>query len=282
MLPFMASSQTTIPNGDFESWEQSSNYADPSSWDSPNSTSATLGVVTVSEESTIVQNGSSAVKLESGSIIGTPIPGLITLGEFNINILTFEATIEGGTPFTGRPESLSGYYQYEPAFGDEAFIGIILLKQNGGNWDTIGDGNFSSTTELLVWTPFTATVTYRSTETPTHMNIIILSSDRNAPQPTSTLYVDNMSLTYPASIQSMTTEAVHFYVSSDFLYLNPHLQSESSLIEIYSIDGKLILSSVYHPMQGENAKIDIQMLNQGMYIAVLSNESGSFVQKFVK
>ena len=228
-----------IPNGNFENWTAASNYDNPTGWDTPNSTSASLGVITVTKESSTVQNGTYATKLISKSIFGTPIPGLITLGNFNINLINFEATIEGGVPFTFKPEALIGYYQYEPVLGDEAFIGVILLKQNGSNWDTIADGSFTSTSNIMNWTPFTATLNYRSAETPTHLNIIILSSDRNAVQPNSTLYIDNLTFTYPVSVNDNTPTNTEVFYSDGMLNIvtdQPDLKIES--VKFFSIDGK--------------------------------------------
>jgi len=269
----------SIPNGNFENWTQGSGYSDPTGWDTPNSTSSTIGVVTVSKESSIVQNGSFAAKLQTKSILGTPIPGLITLGDFNINIITFVATITGGTPFTGKPESMSGYFQYEPVFNDEAFIGIILLKQNCSNWDTIADGSFTSTSTILTWTPFLATLNYRSTDTPTHLNIIIMSSDRNAPQPNSTLYIDNLTLTYPTDINENETGFVTFRQSNNILYL--YVNDESNLmknVQLYSIEGKLIASENY-ALPINSSEIQTGQFSSGIYMLNIGLENGITLSK---
>jgi hypothetical protein len=272
-----------VPNGNFENWTAASNYDDPTGWDSPNSTAASLGVITVSKESSIVQNGSYSAKLKSGSIFGTPIPGLITLGDFNINIITFQATITGGAPFTHKPETMTGFFQYEPVFNDEAFIGVILLKQNGSNYDTIADGNFTSTSTVLTWTPFTVTLNYRSTETPTHLNIIILSSDRNAPQPNSTLYVDNLVFTYPASIEETQSEYADVYVYDNVLHVVSKQTSVfASSVEVYSVDGKL-LKSVSLDEINASPEMSISLaLPSAVYVAVVRLNNGLTVNhKFV-
>jgi len=182
-----------MPNGSFETWTQTGSYAEPNSWSTPNPTTASLGTFTVTKETAVVQSGTAAAKIQTKSVLGIQIPGLLTLGTFSINLVTMEAKIEGGTPFTSRPSSLTGYYQYEPKFGDECFVGVLLLKQIGNSWDTLGTGSFASTSNILTWTPFTANINYNSQDDPTHLNIIILSSDRNNPQPNSTLYIDNLS-----------------------------------------------------------------------------------------
>lgn len=274
VLPFIMEAQS-VPNGDFENWTQSSSYEDPTGWDSPNSVSSALGIITVTKESSIVQNGSYSARLQTKSIIGTPIPGLLTLGDFNINVTTFEATITGGVPFTDKPEALHGYYQYEPVFNDEAFIAAILLKQNGSNWDTIADGSFTSTSTLLTWTPFTATLNYRSPETPTHLNIIILSSDRNAPQPNSTLYVDNLSLSYPSNIEDEMSENLKISFSDGTLIIS----SDENLlaiteIEIISLEGKLLQKHQIENNSDRIISIPLMQTTAGVYLAGIQFSDG--------
>ncbi len=254
-----------VPNGNFENWTAASTYDDPTGWDTPNSTSSTLGVITVYQESTYVQNGNFAAKLQSKSILGTPIPGLITLGDFDINIMTFEATITGGVPFIHKPEALHGYFQYEPVANDQAFVGVILLKQNGSNWDTIADGSFTSNATVLTWTNFTATLTYRSTDTPTHLNIIIMSSDRVAPQPNSTFYVDNLTFTYPASVEEIEKPELNSWVSDGFLNIYSVNQNHSiSTVDIYDMQGRSLQSMDFFNEQSSFVRFPVFNLPTGI------------------
>ncbi len=275
VLPFILEAQS-VPNGDFENWTQASSYEDPTGWDSPNSVSSLLSIYTVTKESSVVQNGSYSARLMSQSILGTPIPGLITLGDFNINMTTFEATIIGGTPFTGKPEALHGYFQYEPVLNDEAFIAAILLKENGSNWDTIADGSFTSSATVLSWTQFTATLNYRSTETPTHLNIIILSSDRNAPQPNSTLYVDNLTFSYPTSVSEISDEAINmFWFDGNLIISSDKDPFSLSEVEIFNIEGKLLQKIQIDELSAHNYSVSMIQNTPGMYLASLRLRDGS-------
>lgn len=229
-----------VPNGDFETWQQSGNYMNPQFWDTPNDVTASLGIFTVTRESSIVQNGSYSLKLQSKSVFGSPIPGLATLGDFSINLFTMQATITGGYPFTYKPVSLSGYYQYEPVFGDEAFVGVLLLRQSGNIWDTIADGNFTTTQQKLSWTPFTITLNYRNNDDPTHLNIIILSSDRNNPQPNSTLYIDNLQFSYPTSIYEMENPSAIVTYKDNHINVSLRPSLSLKIVEVYSLQGQLI------------------------------------------
>jgi hypothetical protein len=258
-----------MPNGSFETWTQTGNYAEPNGWNSPNPTTASLGTYTVTKESSVVQLGSAAAKIQTKSVLGIQIPGLLTLGTFSINLVTMEAKIEGGTPFTSRPTSMTGYYQYEPKFGDECFIGVLLLKQNGTSWDTLGTGSFASTTTKLAWTPFEINIDYTAPDDPTHLNIIILSSDRNNPQPNSTLYVDNLSFSYdPTGISDISSQTPSISWADGKLIVNaPASSLKSSVINLFSSEGRLMYSETISENSNYYESQNLSSLPAGIYIA---------------
>ncbi|MFO7723396.1 MAG: hypothetical protein R6V49_09285, partial [Bacteroidales bacterium] len=59
-----------MPNGSFETWTQTGNYAEPNSWNSPNPTTASLGTFTVTRETAVVQSGTAAAKIQTKSALG--------------------------------------------------------------------------------------------------------------------------------------------------------------------------------------------------------------------
>jgi len=250
-----------VPNGNFENWSSVGNYQSPNFWDTPNSTTSSLSTFTVIRESSIVQSGNYSAKLQSKSVFGFTIPGLVTLGSFNFNMITQEATISGGRPFTWRPESLTGYIQYEPKFNDECFIGVLILKQNGNQWDTIGTGEYKTTATLLNWTQFTAPITYTSNDTPTHLNIIIMPSDRNSPQPNSTLYIDNLQFNYPANTSKHNTTDIVINMINNYLSIEHPNMSCIHHIHVIDLSGKTVyLSNSYHQ------SIALNHLSKGLYL----------------
>lgn len=201
------SAQGVVPNNGFENWDAGTTYDNPTNWDSPNASLSTLpgGSYVVFEENDSVYAGTSSVKLESKTmtIITTTvdIPGFITLGDFSFNIITQEIDINGGTPFTGTPDKLQGYYNYVPVSSDNCMIEVVLLNYNTTTQtitDTIGAGYFVGTSATAGWQPFEAVINYSSTSMPNYMNINILSSNPNNIQDGSVLYVDELSF-YTAS-----------------------------------------------------------------------------------
>lgn len=264
-----------VPNGNFESWYNESNYENPTYWDTPNSTTGSLNIFTVVKESQYVQNGNYAVKIQSKSILGTPVPGLITLGDFNVNIINFVSTIEGGYPFTYKPKALHGYFQYEPLYGDQAFIGVLLLRQNGNSWDTIADGSFTTTQTALNWTPFTVNINYKNELDPTHLNIIILSSDKDAPQPNSTLYIDNLYFEYPTiseSIDHNIQPTIYMY-NENIIVEYPE---EVFHVNVYDILQKLLISKECY--NGQNV---IPVYTKGLFFVEIISKKQHLTYKIV-
>lgn len=263
-----------VPNGNFESWYNESNYQNPTNWDTPNSTTGSLNIFTVTKETSIVQNGTASAKIQSKSIFGTPIPGLITLGDFNVNIGNFQSSIVGGFPFNFKPNVLKGYYQYEPVFGDQAFIGVILLRQNGNLWDTIASGNFKPSSTVLNWTQFSININYSNNQlTPTHLNIIILSSDKDYPQPNSILYIDNLTFEYNNNINSELINNPTIETNKNQLLIK-NIQ-KPYIVEIYDITGKLIIK------ENITSERIYSLKNNSIYIVHLKNNTFSKTQKII-
>ncbi len=272
VIYIMANGQQ-VPNGNFEIWYNESNYQNPEYWDTPNSTTASLNIFTVVRETGIVQNGNSSVKIQSKSLFGTPIPGLITLGDFNVNPATLQSNITGGYPFTYKPSMLKGFFQYEPVNYDQAFIGIVLLRQNGSNWDTIATGNFKPTGTVLSWTPFSIPIQYIDNQTtPTHLNIIILSSDKDYPQPNSILYIDNLTFEYNNSLTTSSFEKEPILIWHNQALNISNIKTPTE-IEILDITGKNIVK------QQITSDISIVLKSKNIYIVRLKSNSFLITKK---
>ncbi len=269
----------SVPNGDFEQWSGTGNYEEPVSWSTPNPNTAALSLFTVTKESGLKHTGSYSARLQTRSLLGMPIPGLLTLGTFSINMVTMEATIEGGIPFTHRPVSMSGYIQYDPKLGDECFVGVVLLRQNGSSWDTLGTGNYTTTQSLNTWTEFNIAIDYTSVETPTHLNIIILSSDRDDPQPNSTLYIDNLEFQYPIGVEESITSAdePRVYFGAGRLVFEGVDSDRAQLpVSLYSLDGRVVWSGETQRDGNTYTSLLLPDLQGGVYIVRYGKGDGSY------
>lgn len=267
-LPYFSISQQA-PNADFETWNSTGNYAQPASWSTPNPSSAGLGIYTVTKETTWVQSGGASAKLQTRSALGFKIPGLLTLGTFDINLLTMEATITGGAAFTGSPSSLTGYLQYQPKSGDNCFIGVLILRKNGTSWDTLGTGEYTNTAILNSWNQFLIPISYTSPATPTHLNIIIMSSDKDDPQTGSILYIDNLSFQYPTEVSEIKQDgAVKWnYLNNRLLLRNIDADIQNGVLEIFSTDGRLLHREVLERSGDGFESSSLEAISHGVYLA---------------
>ncbi|SEH06510.1 T9SS type A sorting domain-containing protein [Candidatus Venteria ishoeyi] len=192
-----------IPNGGFEDWDASLGYDNPTYWDSPNATISSLfsNSFVVFEDNDSVYAGTSSVFLESKdvTIFTTTISvlGMITLGDLAVNLSTQEVNISGGTPYSGNPNKLTGYYNYSPVNADQCYFEVVLLNYDipsSTTLDTIGAGTFIGTSATTGWELFEVPITYYDTTTPNYLNITILSSNPNNVQAGSIMYVDELSM----------------------------------------------------------------------------------------
>ena len=121
----------TIPNSGFENWTAGK----PTGWDASNEIILGNNFTTVTPDTSNVE-GDSCVRIRtiSKTIVTTTvtIPGLITLGDFTINLSTMSGEIDGGVPFTSRPDTLTGYFISDPEPGDSGMIVVGFA-----HWDSI-------------------------------------------------------------------------------------------------------------------------------------------------
>jgi len=150
-----------IPNAGFEEWAG----GEPVDWNTLDGDILGTEFDMVTEENDDPYSGVASARLETVSefifLYGeVEMPGLITLGELEVDPINQDGDVFGGVPYTGTPESLSGYYKYFPAEGDTAALGAVLYKWNGTTRDTLAGGDFTVWEEVSEWTEFVAEMEY--------------------------------------------------------------------------------------------------------------------------
>ena len=178
-----------IANSNFENWTDN-HYAE--GWNT-----FELGVFPLvfysASRATDAAYGDYAVELETRNIVGEQVPGVIMLGDINMD--TYMPM--GGVPFTDRPTGLSFSYKYSPVGNDALLIVALLTKWNEDTQetDTIGAGIFQSYDLQTSYLRETVPIYYQSEEAPDTINIGF-SSSSETPQDGSILYVDSIALDY--------------------------------------------------------------------------------------
>ncbi len=178
-----------VANSNFENWTDEHYAVD---WNSFEFGSYPL-IYYTADRTTDAAFGTYAVKLETQDALGNKIPGIIMLGDLNMD--TFMP--EGGVPFTDRPTGFSFSYKYSPVNGDALFIFALLTKWNEDTQetDTIGGGLLQSSDVQDPYILKTVPIYYQSIEEPDTINVGFVSSS-NPPQAGSTLYIDSLAMVY--------------------------------------------------------------------------------------
>ena len=208
--------QTTIPNGGFENWQNvGSDTEEPTNWNS-NKTGggfANLGPQTLFRDADAYA-GSFCAKIETQSTFGTAVNGTMTTGKIEAPSLspsdgyihTVRAEADFNSPFTGRPDSIVGYYKYMSVNGDMGKISFALHgdydvenpDQGGSAPFIIGEAEFlTPATDVTTWTRFSLPVTYSSPDSPFYILAIVTSSSAaGTAQQGSILMVDEFEAIY--------------------------------------------------------------------------------------
>jgi hypothetical protein len=222
--------QTTIPNSDFETWQSVGNSdEEPTNWNG-NKTGggfANLGPQTCFRESTNPHTGMYCLKLDNGSFFGTPVNATATTGRIEaptsspadgfINTLTTNP--DHNMPFTGRPDSLVGWFRFEQGGTDVGRIQAILHDsfdfatpdQNGTSAShKISEAIFDLPNgNTATWTRFAVPFNYTSGNTPAYILLIATASSTAGSANSSTiLWLDDLSLVYCAPSTATLTEVV--------------------------------------------------------------------------
>jgi len=278
-----------LPNYDLENWTSDGTFNNPVSWGTSNySAWSIINFNTVIQETTDAYSGISCAKLVTVSRYAdgdnAKIAGLITLGQFDVNIATRKAVVTGGVPCSVKPGLLSGYYKYSTPGIDSCIMSIYFTKFNSqlNRADTIGSGIFTSGT-TTEWTYFEAPVSYSSSENPDTMNIIILSSDTSLFVEGSTLYIDKLAIDIATTInqESIKEKTFSSYPNpaTDILFLDIFQSINSSFsYSIINSSGVRVKQSTSNSV---DEIIDISAFASGIYIFEIQFDNYRYTESFV-
>jgi hypothetical protein len=232
-----------IPNGSFETWSN----GEPDTWNTTNQSILGFGTfTTVTKDISDPQQGTASAKLtvitKTIPFIGTfSLPGVLTLGVLNFDLITKTASVTGGSPFTGLPQKLTGYFKYQPNKIDTCAMGWGLTRKNNGVRDTIGYAAIYTTGTFNNWTYFEIPLKYRKSEQPDTMNILFINSNPldGVDHKGTNMWIDNLSFVYgTVGIEGVT------FAKDLSIYAEPYAR-------------QLILSSTF----GKQENLDISLFN---------------------
>lgn len=216
-VTFTTEGTSQLTNMNFDSWiktgkhwypnstsdKQNSNYI----WDCGNIGANTLSEVNPTSPTSTVAvagEGKQAARLESKAVFGILAAGSIYTGQFGKTIGTSGAEIYFGRPYTCRPKSLKGYYNYAPVtinkskspyehlMGQPDIYNIYVLLADWSTWFTVNTaagkfvdfddpsiiayGAVEGNTNSDGFKEFNIPLEYRNTKKPTHCLIVCSAS----------------------------------------------------------------------------------------------------------
>jgi hypothetical protein len=290
LIPVLSPAQrvTPVPNGDFEIWNNYSNYSDPDQWDTPNEETSAIPLfgTTVVTKSADHQSGSFSARLESKEIfLVGEIPGFITCGELTIDLGTLTYEITGGAPVYDMPTHLKGFYKYFPLGGDSCAIGIGLFKTIGDTVFEVGIGQFSTKDSTTDWAPFSAWIDYDTILQPDTMNIIALSSAQEDMTPGTVLLVDDFYLDYTVGIPVSDPETgIAVYNDKEthrLLVFFDFPGTEFTVTTLYNISGQPVLSFPGTMISNGKQILQYGELSEGFCILEIIHNGKRFVRKYL-
>jgi hypothetical protein len=191
----LVSSQSVIPNGDFENWTDQYHIQ---YWDGLNYDGGFINFHTF-QRTDDAWSGNYAAQVETinNTLVGT-LPGIGFTGTIDFDPSTFDYSFNFGIPVEGRPSSITGFFKYEPTGGDTMAIvvGMFRWNETQGDLDSIGGGFFYSVGATTSYTAFTAPIEYFVPGVEADTMYIIMFSSLDSYHPGSKLKVDELSLNY--------------------------------------------------------------------------------------
>jgi hypothetical protein len=302
-------SQTSIPNGGFETWTGSGFTMEPTNFNSNRTGTgfATLGGQTCFQDASIVHSGSYSARVETITAIGSAVNGSLTSGIVNAPTTNkadgYIGTMQGSSgtdirriSFVGRPDSLIGFYRYVQSTSTSGTGGV---NEQGKVRAILHVGNFydpetpatsyhpdSSANKIAnalfltpmanvsVWTRFSVPFTYYDTRTPQYIMINVTPSNNQLTSVAgSKIWLDDISVVYnpTVGVSSLGKDNLLVYNNSNILYVDSKDNSDIvSELNVYDLTGKIVLSKSLS--QEKSFTINLSELTKGMYLYQLSGK----------
>ncbi len=304
----------TIDNAGMESWRTTmtgfplptTTIETPRTWFGSDSLMLSVGPVAIGgspwnrqlyKEGTLKRTGSYSAKIitQMEGDLGF-FPGMLTNAEIVVDAgaASIEEAIsfEGGQAVTEQPNTVSAWVVYKPGIDtatdtigyDEGTLTAMAIATIGVIDSVVGMGFATITpSDTDTFTQVTATLTYTTTLYPVHTLRIIFasSSDPSAALDSSTLYVDDISMTGspnpppPVSVSQVAAQAIR-------LFPNP-ARNEVTIrggdgrkltINLLTSTGQLVHSM---PITGSD-RMDVSALAAGVYLYTVTDATGKTVQ----
>jgi hypothetical protein len=274
-----------IPNSGFEDWTNMGAYFNPNQWSSMNDLTAASGIFTC-EQGTPGYPGSFYIKITSRTVSGLEIVrGIAVSGQLN----TATLNPVSGFPYTGRPESLQGRWQFM-AFGEDmGYISVLLTKWNLSlhRRDTVAYVYNPLNGMVMNWREFDITLNYSSGSAPDSAIIVASASNANGAVVADYSYVWLDNLSFYGNVAGIPEAKPE---NSCVIYPNP--SSAELTIKFEKATAKPVLVEILNSL-GQKAvsievdsyvhsfPVNISRLPDGIYLLKISSPGEIITRQFI-
>jgi hypothetical protein len=203
----------TIPNCDFEEWEDKS-YSEPSDWLTGNLFTYLFGGDTSATRTTDAYAGDYALRLEN---VTTQFPTSAGFADANLGYMipyaegyNFYESIPS-FPIDFNPTSLTGYYKFTPAVDDTALIHVVLTDTEENTYEMnqllFEQADYTSFTLDFDY-PYNVVINEISIVAGTSQHIDPINDDPSLSEPGSVLFLDELELLQPTCSDPFTITVV--------------------------------------------------------------------------
>ena len=312
-----ASQAQTIPGADMENWRSSTTgigapltVQAPVSWYGADSLIIGLGQMysgllmlpdsvfrrNLFREDVIVHSGSHSAKVMTVLQDTLLIPGVLSTGHSNVQITFIPkpgisgVTLTGGDAVTVKPKTVSAWVQYYPGNDgsgtpgiDSAIMTVQALSRIGGKDSVIGSGTITIGPSAT-WVQVTDSIFYPldSTGTIDTMRISFFSSKTATALDSSTLYVDDVSMTSVTNpdhtgFENLTISGpvmVYPNPANNTIYFSSSMSQRINVL-LYTLSGRQVTET---QLTGANT-LDISYLPDGLYFYTIIGADGNVLQR---
>jgi hypothetical protein len=302
-MAFGLFAQTQLPNVGFENWTNvGNNDEEPLDF---NSNKTGGGLANLSPQScfrtTSPNSGTYCTELRTKNYLFTPVNGIATTGKVqapNTNpqdgyIETLRSDPNFNWTFTGKPDSLVGYYKYEVAGNDQGKVQVYLHgdydvrnpKDNASIPYVYAEAKFLTPhADVSTWTRFSVPFVYTSTTTPMYALVVCTASSEAATAVDgSKMWIDDIQVVYAPTTGAETAQnaAVHSYWAGNDLMIDLSRADFNSdcQVQLFDLNGKMELKTV---VSGTALHLIGTNLSAGVYVLRVTSGDRSYSVKMAK
>jgi hypothetical protein len=208
-------------------------------------------------------------------------PGLLTNAKILVDLQTADFSFTGGTPVTGRIDTVKAWVKYFPKGADEGALtalAVITGAGAGGADSVVGMGSAIITGDTSYY-QVEAVLTYPDNLTPNALQVTFSgSSNFGSAEDSTELFVDDVTAVGSVGINMQLFEeavlGVYPNPAANTVYLNSTVKQPLTW-ELYTQTGAKVIEPV---MINSKATADISTVASGVYIYQVKDKNGVTVQ----